>query len=138
MSKRLTVTCNNFILEAKSLLSMLSLVRKTMEQQILIRRDVLESSVSRASHSVRTSGRENSCDNIRLSHLESEVTGHSRSEIHLLLTPALFMPKRRSSRHPKTTTGGISCFSLYLNGIRRAPKESIMGRLKTGLGNMKI
>ena len=75
MSKRLTVTCNNFILEAKSLLSMLSLVRKTMEQQILIRRDVLESSVSRASHSVRTSGRENSCDNIRLSHLMSEVRG---------------------------------------------------------------
>ena len=80
-SKQLSVnTCNNFILEAKSLLSMESLVRKTMEQQILMRRDVLDSSVSRASHRVSTSGRENSCDNIRLSHLRSDVRGE-RSDV---------------------------------------------------------
>ena len=46
-----------------------------MEQQILMRSDVLDSSVRRASHRVRTSGRENSCDNIRLSHLRLGVRG---------------------------------------------------------------
>ena len=50
-----------------------SLVRKTMEQQMLMRRDVLDWSVSRASHRVNTSGRENSCDNIRLNHLWRQV-----------------------------------------------------------------
>ena len=69
-----------------------------MEQQILMRRDVLDSSVSRASHRVSTSGRENSCDNIRLSHLgvrgfiEVEINETSQTNLkakYCILIPCL-------------------------------------------------